>query len=249
MNCRIRLVILVLFPFVLLSCVKNETEKVNLNSDENFFPLKIGQVRVYQVDSILFRQGKLLDSTVSYVKEEITKLVKDTLGEEFIVLKSYRKKLTDTWQPLASYTARLYQNKAIRNEGNINIIPLVFPISSQLTWNGLAFLNEDQEFNVAGESVQVFQGWESFKINDLPKAEKVGAFNFDQVLTVLQSDEEDIINKRYSLEKYVSGVGLAFRTMIILDCNSNINNCIPSIPWEKRATKGFILKQTLLDFK
>ena len=89
MNCRIRLSILVLSPLIMLSCLKNETEKVNLNSDEKFFPLKVGQVRVYQVDSILFRQGKLLDSTVSYVKEEITKLVKDTLGEEFIVLKSY----------------------------------------------------------------------------------------------------------------------------------------------------------------
>lgn len=248
MNRRLGFLLCATLSIIFYSCVKNETEKTGTHGDEKYFPLKIGQIREYQVDSVLFRQGKLLDSTRSYVKEEIINVIKDTLGDEYILLKSYRKKLTDIWKPLASYTARLVQGKAVRNEGNIHFISLVFPFSDQLTWNGLALLKEDQEFNVAGESVQIFQGWEPFKIINLPKAEQIGSFNLNEVITVLQTDEEDILNKRYSVEKYAKDIGLVYKSMTILDCNSLINNCSSSMPWSKKTTKGFILSQTLINF-
>ena len=249
MHFKSGLILYFALSIVFFSCVKNEIEKNGINRDEEYFPLKTGQVREYQVDSLLFRQGKLLDSTRSYVKEEIINVKKDTLGDVYIILKSYRKKTTDAWKPFASYTSRIYQGKAVRNEGNVHLISLVFPFVDQLTWNGLALLKESQEFNVAGESIHVFQGWEAFKIINLPKAEQIGTFNLKEVVTVLQSDEEDILNKRYSLEKYANGIGLVYKSMVILDCNSLINNCSSSVPWEKRTTKGFILKQTLLNYK
>ncbi|MBK7609483.1 MAG: hypothetical protein IPI18_20945 [Saprospiraceae bacterium] len=43
---------------ILISCVKNVTEEVDIKSDKAYFPLQVGKYKEYTVDSILFRQGR-----------------------------------------------------------------------------------------------------------------------------------------------------------------------------------------------
>ncbi len=231
---------------VILGCIKNETEKADIESDLAYFPLQVGQYREYKVDSILYRQGKFLDSTSSFIREEITTKVTDTLGEEYIILRSIRKNDIDPWVPNASFTARIYYFKAVRNEGNVHLVCLVFPFIINQSWEGLSLINTDQVYDVQGESVQIYQGWEPFKIKENAKPEIISGLNYRDVVTVLQSDEEDILTKRYSLEKYAKGVGLVYKEMAIYDCNSQINTCSNGVPWNKRATKGYFMRQTLL---
>ncbi|MEP7324248.1 MAG: hypothetical protein ABI761_20120 [Saprospiraceae bacterium] len=236
--------VLILFIFI-GACVSNENENLDLGNDQAFFPLTIGKYREYQVDSILYRQGRFLDSVRSYVREEITGSYKDTIGTLFIILRSVRKKTTDPWLASASYTARVDPYRVVYNQDNLNFIPLVFPLKAGTNWDGLALIQTDQTFNVNGESIEIYQNWDPFKIEDEIKAEKIGALNFIEVVTVLQTDEDDILSKRYSIEKYAKGVGLVYKEMTVLDCNNTVNQCSTSVPWDKRATKGFILRQTI----
>lgn len=231
-----------------LACLKNEQEQIDVEADKAYFPLQVGKFLEYEVDSILFQRGKFLDSTHTLVREEITSKVQDSLGDLYIILRSNRKSSSHPWIPSASYTARLMNQKIIRNESNLHFIKLVFPIRNNQSWNGLALIQQGQVFNVEGESIEIFQNWEPFKIKELSHAEKIGSFNFNEVVTVLQTDEEDLLSKRFSLEKYARGVGLVYRESTIFDCISKFNDCNNNLPWRSRATKGFILRQTIIRY-
>ncbi len=244
-----RLIRIAIFAIVFIfSCVKNEREQVDVESDKAFFPLQVGKFLEYEVDSILFRQGKFLDSVHTFIREEIISQSRDSLGEIFFILRSNKKTLTQPWVPSASYSGRILEQKVIRNESNLHFIKLVFPILKNQTWNGLALIKKDQDFNVEGESIAIYEGWEFFKTQDGAHPEKIGLLNFNDVITVLQTDAEDILAKRYSIEKYTKGVGLVYRECHIFDCNDKVNTCTNTVPWTSRATKGFRLKQWIIRY-
>lgn len=229
---------------ITLSCVKNETSSFDIESDKNYFPLQVGKFLEYEADSILYRQGMFLDSSRFYVREEIVSQNSDSLGLYYTIVRSQRNNPSAGWLPTATYTARIIGQTAIRNESNLFFIKLVFPLTVGSAWNGLAHIQTDQVFNVEGESVEVYQNWESFRIREPAGTYSQGTLNFTEVITVHQTDEDDIISKRYALEKYAKGVGLVYKEMIILDCNATINDCSrSSLPWRDRATKGFIFRQ------
>ncbi len=231
------------------ACVKNEREQIDIIGDKSFFPLQVGRFLEYEVDSIYYRQGTFLDSVHTQVREEILTQSKDSLGEVYIILRSNKKRPDQPWIPSSSYSARIIDQKAIRNEGNLHFIKLIFPFVLNQTWEGLALIQTDIKFDVQGETIEPYQNWEPFKIKDSSHAEKIGTFSFNEVVTVLQTDEEDILSKRFSVEKYAKNIGLVYKELSILDCNTNINgmpnSCNSLEPWRTRATKGFIMRQTL----
>ncbi|MBK6390138.1 MAG: hypothetical protein IPG82_14415 [Saprospiraceae bacterium] len=233
---------------ILISCVKNVTEEVDIESDKAYFPLQVGKYKEYTVDSILFRQGRFLDSVRTLVREEIVNITSDTVGDLYIILRSNRRLTTEPWSPAASYTARIADFKVIRNEGNVHFIPMVFPIVLRQQWDGLALVQTDQTYNVLGESIEIYQNWDPFLVEAVDESAKIGSFQFDQVISILQTDEEDILAKRYSLEKYAKGVGLIYKELTVLDCNNTINQCSDNVPWGQRATKGFLLKQFITKY-
>jgi hypothetical protein len=229
---------------ITISCVKNETTQIDIESDKNYFPLQVGKFMEYEADSILYRQGMFLDSSRFYVREEMVSQSVDSLGLYYTIVRSQRNNPADAWVPTETYTARIIGQSAIRNESNLFFIKLVFPLTVGSTWNGLAHIQTDQVFDVEGESVEVYQNWESFRIREPVGTYTQGTLNFTEVITVQQTDEDDIISKRYALEKYARGVGLVYKEMIILDCNATVNDCSrSSLPWKDRATKGFIFRQ------
>jgi hypothetical protein len=236
--------------FLILSipgCVSNESEEVDILSDHKYFPLQKGKFIEYQADSIVFRQGSLLDSIRFEAREEIKDEGRDSIGRYFTILRSHRPTANEPWVPFASYTARVYQNKALKNEANVHLIKLVFPLNPGISWNGLALIRPDQVFDVEGESVEIYRDWENFKVREPAGSFTSGNLVFDDVMTVLQTDEENLVGKRYSLEKYAAGTGLVYKEMIILDCNNTVNHCASvNLPWSQRATKGFIFRQTIM---
>lgn len=238
---------LMLFLMLPLSgCVSNETEETDILSDQKYFPLRKGKFIEYVADSIVFRQGSLLDSTRFEAREEILTEGQDSLGPFYTILRSHRPGPGEPWVPYASYTARVFQNRAIVNEANVHFIKLVFPLLPGISWNGLGLVRPDQVFNVEGESVEIYRDWENFKAGESPGGFTSGNLVFDDVVTILQTDEENLLAKRYSLEKYAAGTGLVYKEMIILDCNNNVNDCAAvNLPWSQRATKGYIYRQTI----
>ncbi len=235
---------LILFWVCFSFSCNNEIEEID-NSDlgYDFFPIKIGATRTYQSDSIIYLGGGLRRDTVkSFILEEIGESFKDASGnQQYKVYRSIKRKITDSWQRINTWTVSSDASSVIRNEENLKFIKLVFPIRKGLRWNGNAFLDTDIKIDVGGESLQAYKNWkhriEEVDVEITFKNQKIKSAKVNLV------SDSSIIDIRKVTEFYGRGLGLIRKEMTILDSDGSK----PSEAWVKKAQKGFIHTLTLID--
>lgn len=214
--------------------------------DYEYFPLQVGKFIVYEVDSTIYDPtgDTSVFSSKTLVKEEVVDTISDNNGLTLYKIERYQR-TADTlpWQVTKVFTASIQDNKAIQTEDNLRFIKVVFPAKKNKTWDGNVHFNSSLIVTVAGESLEMFKGW-SYKIESSGEPETVGDFNFDEVLTVRESDNENLIELRRSKAKYAKGIGLVYRELWILDTQC-IEQC-EGQTWEEKAEKGFILTQKII---
>src|SRR5690606_24012329 len=101
-------------------------------------------------------------------------------------------------------------------EENLRFIKMVFPLREGVEWNGNKHIDVTTIIPIAGESVEVFKSW-SYEALSVGETEIIGDFVFDEVATLSQADSENLIELRYSQEKYAKNIGLVYREMKILE--------------------------------
>lgn len=191
---------LFLYPLLFLpfsSCKKDAA--VDSYIGYNYFPLNIGHEIVYDVDSIV-KSGFNLGQTDTFrfqIKEVVESYFTDNEGRETARLERYKR--NDSSQPWVIHkvwTANLTLNSAEKKEDNITYIKLIFPPKKNRKWNGNA-RNENDE--------------QEYKITDIHRAETINNLPFDSVITVLQADEDNIVYKKFEIEKYAVNAGLVYK--------------------------------------
>ena len=230
----------------IFSCGENEIEA----PDESvfgyeYFPLELGYEWIYSVDSVLINQkGTNNVVSSSFLKEELIEVLSDSEQEkEYKLQRSYKKDSLSQWKIKNIWTIQRDGGRAIRSEGNISFVKLVFPAVDGTKWDGNVFFDDEKEFPVAAENLTVYKDWE-YKINNIG-AKTIGGTLYPEVLDISHIDEVTFISKRFSTESYAKGIGLVERKMEIFDTQ----NGNESLPWIERAEKGFQLTQTLVSFK
>ena len=234
----------ILFLLLGVMACEERIEEFTLPESKAYFPLEIGQTLIYQVDSInYFNGGAVVDSTRSYVREEIAERFEDVEGEEFYRLeRSVRSNLDDPWQISDVWLVSRDDDGAYRTEENLRFIKLVFPLTENRTWDHNAFI-DDQMFVMikGGEAIQMYRNWQS-NVQTLMGMQTVGEQEYDEVAVVTHVDDENVIELRYVEEQYAKGVGLIYKEMLILDTQNTASDA----PWREKAEKGFILRQQLI---
>jgi hypothetical protein len=96
-----------------------------------------------------------------------------------------------------------------------------------------------------------FINW-GYEVDSIDIQAFVGPFSFDSTLLVTEADDSNIIEKRFSRARYAKHVGLVWREQWILDsqyCNQfPVPADCETLPWEQKAEKGYILRQTVISF-
>lgn len=216
----------------------------------DYFPLQIGKYRTYVVDSILYDIGdnNMIDTTHSrtFVKHVVADTIIDNLGRSGFKIERYER-LNDTlsWEIKDIWTAIQTEEKAEWIEENLRFIKMVFPLKEGTEWDGNKFIDISTIVPIAGESVEVFKSWD-YEILSVDETEQIGNFTFENISTISQANSENLIEIRYSQEKYAKEIGLVYREMQILDTQC-ITECI-GLSWEDKAEKGYILRQQILDY-
>jgi hypothetical protein len=95
---------------------------------------------------------------------------------------------------------------------------------------------------INGERLEPFILEWNYIYNYLDQAETVGAQFYDKVCKVTEVDDENALEKRFSVMKYAKGVGLIYKEQWILDTQIFDN----TIPFIEKAQKGMILRQYLI---
>lgn len=229
------------------SCTPDEPLNVNLGLD--YYPLEIGKYRIYKVDSIIYDQdggGTITMSNSIYVKEELTDTLRDNLGNLMYTLERFEKSnLNDEWKIKDVYGVSLIDYQLHTFEENLRFIKLKFPVGVHIKpWNGNSFIDEYMKIEVAGEPIQIFKGW-LYEYTEVDEYMQIGNQRFDSTLTVLEANEDNKIEYRYSAATYARGVGLIKKEMSIL--NTQRDTCLHKL-WVDKAQEGFILNQEIIEY-
>jgi len=226
-------VILSLFILIILqSCKKeNEAEIIKNNIDFSYYPQKVGSWIIYQIQEIKIDAPSNYYDTANYqIKELFESEFIDNTGNTSYRIERYERDNNNTpWKIKDVWTSELSNNSAQKVEENIKFVKINFPAELNKAWNG----------NIYNTS-----SYEEYKITDIDKNENINNIIFDFVLTVLQRDEENLIEKYYSVEKYAKNTGLIFKQNI--DITSMY--ILPGEPYYKRIKTGTIYLQKIIDF-
>lgn len=250
--------ILFLWPFTLFilvlmtsGCIRSEIEDIEIDSGYDYSPLQVGKYFVYQVDSTEFRPvvgGIALDSSSTFVKELIADSFPDNTGAVTYRLERYeRKDNAQPWTIRSVYALTRTEEEFYRTEDNLRFVKLRFPLQEGRKWNPTRFFDNLLEVEVAGQTIQMFKSW-SAEVSAAGRMEEIGNLNFPDVATIVSSDSENLIEKRYAMEKYARNIGLVFRELQIMDtqCNGQPADCA-TLPWPEKAERGFIVRQWLVE--
>lgn len=229
----------------------------NLAAEQyTYFPLEIGKFVVYQVDSVVYDfatgGGTVRDSSRTFVREEITDTLRDLSDQLLYKVERYERVREDQpWVLHSIGTASRNASQAIRTENNLRFLKLVFPMDRRSEWDGHLWIDKNREIEIAGERMRPFTNWR-YEVDTIDRPAVVGQFAFDSTLIVTEADDNNVIERRYSRARYAKHVGLVWRKQWILDsqyCNRNPPpaDCATR-PWEIKAERGYILRQTVLAF-
>lgn len=231
---------------VLGSC-KDTPDDYQTVLGEEYFPLEVGKFVEYEMDSTIYDPNG--DSTVSVSKtllrEEVVDTLLDNNGQLLYKVERYER-ASDTlpWVIKKVLSVSIQANQAIRSEDNLRFIKMTFPLKKGNSWDGNIHVQENMIVTVAGEVMEMFKGW-NYKVTGLGEPASVGSFQFDETLQIQEAENENLIELRRSNAIYAKGIGLVYRELWILDTQC-IDNCTGQ-PWEEKAEKGFILRQTILN--
>ena len=233
------------------ACGKNETE-VLTDSAKDYFPLQIGKTLIYDIDTVIYdpQPGNTvkIDTYRWQVKEVFIDTFKDITGLlTYKIERSQRPRgSTANYEVKKIFTAALSNNEALRTEDNLKFIKFPRFFGERTIWDGNVYCDQSLIIEVAGERMGLFSKKWNYEVLSFGKAEKVGTKDFADVLTVrAQSDTRILTEKRYNLEKYAKGIGLVYKEQHILDTQK----LDATIVWEKKAERGYIVKQTILSFQ
>lgn len=233
-----------IFLFVLFfSCKKTKQNSIDLGTD--YYPVSIGNWIEYDVDSITFSDFTTptsIDTSSFKIKETVESSFLDLNDEENFRVEEFKKNDSTSWQINNIFSLKKSNINIEKVENDLRYIKLVFPPEENKTWDGniyidvvdqplLDFLNPDK------------YAWE-YTYSSIDENLVVGTYTFDSCVTIIQIDEENLFEKKYSKEIYAKNVGLVYKELIILETQAPPS----SASFLDRAENGFVLKYTISDY-
>jgi hypothetical protein len=228
------------FPLIVLAAIfiascNDKIEEDPIGVEESvlyrYFPLDPGSFIVYSVDSIIHRYeddhtnnpDSLIDTFHYEVKEVVDSDFIDGEGDTaFRISRYFRDSASGDWNFSTLWTAKVTSQSAQRVEENIRFVKISFPIKLNKTWNG-------NYYN--------FLPPEDYSIEEANTPLDLGGFNFDSSLTVLESDDFNLIHRIYKESKYAYGIGLISRE------RDSVN-----LTQFGEITNGIEFMQTIIDY-
>ncbi|TKB95965.1 hypothetical protein [Pedobacter cryophilus] len=207
------------------SCTK-ETTAPPIDFQSNFYPLKIGAVSIFEVDSTAY--SNFTNSSVNYqfeIKDSVTNTFEDLTGTTNYRIERYKKvNGASNWVFQLVFT----RNKSIRAAeefiNNQRFIRLIFPPLAGAVWNG-------NSKNTIGQ--------QEFIIENEVAALSLNNFNFDSTLVVTEIDEQNLIREDVVNVTYAKNVGLVQKEVKALDKNISTG----------KITNGFAYTLKIKSFK
>jgi hypothetical protein len=219
---------ILLLAFCFFGC-KKENESKPVDFKYSYFPLSTGHELFYNVTVINIDDTMHYFDTVRYeLKERIDSMFIDNSGNEAWRIERYKRNdSTHPWVIIDVWVSQITKNQAQQVEENQRYVKIVFPPEINKMWDG-------NVYNTLGSK--------TFEISGVDEDCTINNLYFDSVLTVEQENNETLINKYHTFEKYANHFGLVQRDTIAID----YAYIIPGVPIEQRIRRAHFYYQTLI---
>ena len=241
-----------------------DTQVVDLPDGTGYFPLEVGSIIEYKTDSIIFNDspgGNEQDTFSGYVREVLARKFETTVGDTTYVIERYHKRdFVDPWTLTNVFSQSVESDQALREENNLLIAKMRFPLRATTEWDPTAFIDPSTEVPIGSEFVDMFTNWNGAVLS-LGTEITIDSFDFANTLHVQLADDDNEIERRFVHEWYADGIGLIMKVDTILDSRckrlgdllpcldeDSDGNLIPQ-PWAVKAEKGYILHQKIIGIK
>jgi hypothetical protein len=199
----------VLLAFVFSAC-SEDTEPDPLQMGYQYYPLAIGDYRIYQVTSISIQFDK--PDTSRYQIREIVKssFIDQANTLNYRIERSLRPNNNSKWDADSVFVVAKSPSNVVLTRDNTKRVKLVFPVKNGKSWEGDAF--NDHVVDQTKEPYRYSSVGEPFTINDKKLLVNNTALRFDSTVTVIQGiPKEDILSIDDRKEVYAAGVGMIYK--------------------------------------
>lgn len=226
-----------------LNCTK---ESNNYLKPQDFYPASLNNHWIYEIDSLTFDVGP-----TGVIKRQVRSFLRETLRDTFtdgagqtayIISRESSSGMDGPWDFQGQDILQIKPGGIEKVENNLRFLKLKFPIRKGMVWNGNIFIDPQTKVTVEGEPVEMYKSW-IYTYPQVDFATNLGNQAYDHVLKLDLANSENKIELRKAFELYAHEVGLIYREYHILDTQN-----ISEAPWDQKAEKGFILRQTLITF-
>lgn len=199
----------------------NKTEIKTIDNGYNYYPLTPGHYVTYAVDSFYYSATNYPTISIDTIHYEIKELIDtsfiDNEGRTSFRIERYRRaNSADNWALDRIWSANNNNIILDKNEDDLHFIKLVFPVLEGKTWRGNGMI-------VAQDENEYLKDW-TYKYVDVNSSFVVGAETFDSTLTVMQIDDENLIEKKFAYERYAKGVGMIYKEIKFLGKQNDLTN-------------------------
>ena len=231
-----------------MSCKEEQVlEDYELVTRSEYFPVNLGQMHVYQVDSVEYDEavsGTITFVSTTFVRERLIDTFSDLENRmSYKLERAERKSETDPWKVTDIWVLTKTDKRVERVEENLRYIKMVFPFDQGTVWDGHSLMDDEVTIEIRGEELELFKSWDDYYVESI-EAKSVLGIEYNDVAKIVHAASENVIELRESTEYYAPNIGLIEKRMRILDTQ----NTDTAFSFEDRAEKGFILRQKLISF-
>ncbi len=214
------------FAFIILLLVscKKENTSFTTTSVNAYFPLGVGKLIIYDLDSTVFTNFNQTETVRHYQAQyKVQDSTTDNLGREgYTIYRYLRSDSTQNWTMDNVFTVFPTDNLVECIQDNLRFIKLAAPVDNGFSWKGNSYLAFDPYRSYVFANPAFMEDWE-YTYEDVNKPLTVGTETFDSTVTVLEVADStgdpkvpgtEYAEKTYSIEKYAKGVGLIYKDFI-----------------------------------
>jgi hypothetical protein len=205
----------------------------------DFFPVTEASFLVYSVEETVYSNSQPTSSSFEWRWE--IRPTESTPSSRLFTIRTFTRTLaTDPWVESTLISGEQDGQKLLVYEGNIPFVRMMYPLANGLTWDGNQFNTLGGEEKCGNSSIDC----DVFEVIDLNEPLNLNDLSFDQTITVIQSNEEDVIvGNDIRKEVYARGVGLVTR-----EVNQVVYCTAPACLGQQQIETGVVRTQKLKEY-
>lgn len=205
------------------SCEQKYAEPDPMAAGYSYYPLAVGDYRVYNVTNIDYRFN-VGDTTRFQLRERVDTVFTDqTNTETYKIIRSIRPNENSSWTDDSVFVVTKQSSMVLLTKDNTKYVKLVFPVKNGAFWLGDAYnsrLEQSYEPNPKVRS-DYYKSKEPYTYTNVGDPFTIGDQNYTNTVTVVQgTPTETWIGMDNRKEVYAQEVGMVYRLFTrIIYCN------------------------------